>query len=139
MQKAKGVQPDGSLRPAMTFDTFMASELEIHAGPDHEGDRTVLFAHLVPESKMHQVQPFAQVSAATVLHNFADKSDNLLGDRAMLQWAHHRPWLQFKDFPMWPTLCKTLPYLRAEYYNDKKDPDNYVQPHLLERDGLMRG
>ena len=138
MQQARGVADDGSLRRGTNFDTYMASEVEVHAGPEHVGHRCILFIHLVPLSKLNEIEPFEQISAATVIHHFSDIADNLLGDRALLQWAHHRPWLQYKGLDMWPTLCETLPYLRRKYYNDKaNDPDNYVQPHLLERDGLM--
>lgn len=132
MHAAQGVESDGSLRAAKQFDTFIADEHAVHAGPKHMGFRVALFMHFVPEDRLHAIQPFTQVTAATTIHHFSDFADNLLGDRAMLQWASDKPWLSYIGLPMWETLVKTLPALQKEYYNDKTNSEGlYVDPDLL--------
>ena len=131
MQKAQGVEPDGSLRASRRFDTFMMREGTVHAGPEHDGHRAVLFLHICPETLLGQVEPFTQVSAATVIHEFCDTADNQLGDRALLQWAEHKPWLQLRDTPMWEKLCESLLWMQETFYNDPEDTDFYIDPDLL--------
>lgn len=132
MQRAQGIDDDGSYRAAKKYDTFIAGEHEIHAGPEHQGHRNVFFSHFIPEALLPKVEPFVQVSAANVIHHFVDTADNLLGDRAMLQWAEHEPWLAYHDLDMMEDLRETLPALQKKYYNEKNKPEQYVNPKLLD-------
>jgi len=119
---------DGSLQEAGLFDAFAMPTSTVHRGPAHSGFRALFFVVWFP---MHTtVPPVVQVSAATVIHHFCDIANNILGDRMLLEYAEFKPWLHFKDLPMWEQLCVSLPRMREEDYNDPNKP-NYVPESLM--------